>query len=247
MLQATLKKIGFSADELSVYFDLLGNSPTSVRALATRTGVGRGTVFNILKKFIGEGLASHYRRGGQKLFTADDPQVLSQVIKRRQQVLQEQQQELEQILPELRSYFTTGDQRPKIRYFEGTGEVSAMLRDVLETIGDLSKKEYYVYSTKGKRQIIYTDFPDFSEQRIKAGIKVKVIAIGRGGELRGLDERRWLSQKAIADSSYMVVYADKVSLVTLGAKGEPVGVIIEDRASAKTQKMIFEKLWQSLK
>ena len=49
-----------------------------------------------------------------------------------------------------------------------------------------------------------------------------------------------------ADSSYMVIYGDKLSFVTLDVKDDPVGVIIEDRASAKTQKLIFEKLWESL-
>ncbi len=246
MVEETLKKLGFSADAVSVYFDLLENGPTSVRSIASRTGVGRGTVFNHLKKFIADGIASHYRRGGLKMFVAQDPQSLENLLRRSQAELDDQKAELKSVLPELRTFFTTGDNGPKVRYFEGTREVSEMLRDVLETMSHEKKKEYYVYSTKGKREIIYTNIPDFSEQRIKAGIKVKVIAIGKGGELRGLDERKWLSQQAVENSSYMVVYGKKISLVTIGGKGEPVGVIIEDKASAETQKLIFTKLWEYL-
>lgn len=210
MVEQTLKKLGFTDDAVNVYFDLLENSPTSVRAIASRTGVGRGTVFNYLKKFITDGIASHYQRGGLKMFAAQEPASLQKLLRRQERELAEQKEELSSVLPELRSFYSNGGERPKVRYFEGTKEVSQMLRDVLDTMSGQKKKEYYVYSTKGKRQIIYTDFPDFSEKRIRQGIKVKVIAIGKGGELRGLDERRWLSQKETENSSYMVVYGNKI-------------------------------------
>lgn len=246
MVEATLKKVGFSSQEVAIYLDMLGNSPTSVRAIASRTGIGRGTVFNILKEFIAKGVASYHRRGRLKMFTAQDPQVIKKLLAQKQRQLNEQKHDLDNIIPELKSFYATGEQKPKVHYYEGTEEVSDMLRDVLLTMSTEKKKEYYVYSTKGKREIIYRNFPDFSAERIKAGIKVKVIAIGKGGQLRGLDERRWLSQKAAESSSYMVVYGHKISYVTYGGNGEPVGVIIEDKSSAETQKLIFNKLWESL-
>ncbi len=246
MISDTLKKIGFSGDEINVYLNLLEKSPTSVRLIAADTGIGRGTVFNILKKFIAQGLASYYQRGKGKLFAAEDPEKIKELLKRQEKQLEEQRVEVASAIPELRSLFSAHGSRPKIKYYEGTKEVSEMLRDVLAVTAQETGKEYFVYSTKGKRQIIYKDFPDFSEQRIKAGIKVKVVAIGPGGELRGLDERKWLSEKAAEDSSYMVIYGPKISFVTLDAKGQPLGVIIEDRASAETQKLIFRRLWEAL-
>lgn len=246
MISDTLKKIGFNDDEINVYLNLLEKSPTSVRLIASDTGIGRGTVFNILKKFITQGLASYYQRGKGKLFAAEDPEKLTVLLQRQEKALNEQRAEVNSVIPELRSLFSAHSNRPKIKYYEGTKEVSEMLRDVLLVVAQEKDKEYFVYSTKGKRQIIYKDFPDFSEQRIKAGIKVKVVAIGPGGELRGLDERKWLSEKAGEDSSYMVIYGNKISFVTLDAKGQPLGVIIEDRASAETQKLIFRRLWEAL-
>jgi sugar-specific transcriptional regulator TrmB len=247
MIADTLQKIGFSEDEINVYLNLLEKSPTSVRVIAGETGIGRGTVFNILKKFIGEGLASYYRKGKSKVFAAEDPEKIKVLLKQKEQDLVTQRREVDSVIPELRSLYSAhGGGGPKIRYYEGAKEVSDMLRDVLATVSNLKDKEYFVYSTKGKRQIIYQNFPDFSEHRIKAGIRVKVIAIGQGGELRGLDERKWLSTQTTEDSSYMVIYGDKISFVTLDAKGTPLGVIIEDRASAETQKMIFQRLWGAL-
>lgn len=246
MVSDTLKKIGFNDDEINVYLNLLEKSPTSVRLIAAETGIGRGTVFNILKKFIAQGLAAYYQRGKSKLFAAEDPEKIKELLKHQEEKIGQQRVEVEAIIPELRSLFPAHGRRPKIKYYEGTKEVSEMLRDVLSVVSQKKNKEYFAYSTKGKRQIIYKDFPDFSEQRIKAGIKVKVVAIGPGGELRGLDERKWLTEKAAEDSSYMVIYGNKVSFVTLDAKGQPLGVIIEDRASAETQKLIFRRLWEAI-
>ncbi|MFC1721410.1 TrmB family transcriptional regulator [Patescibacteria group bacterium] len=246
MAESTLKEIGFKADEIKIYLNLLENSPTSVRTIARRTGIGRGTVFNVLKKFVTEGVAQYHQRGRIKMFAAQDPKTITSMIQRRKRNLDEQKKKAEQIIPELRSLYTGNGHKPKVSYFEGTSEVSGILHDVLDVVSHERNKEYYVYSTKGKRQIIYADFPEFSEKRIAAGIKVKVIAIGQGGELRGLDERKWLVEKDGEDPCYMVIYGNKIAYVTLDIKSDPVGVIIEDQASAQTQKLIFKKLWESL-
>lgn len=248
MVQEILKKIGFSEDETRVYLNMLENSPTSVRTIAAQTGIGRGSVFNILKKLVGEGVVSYYRKGKAKLFMVKDPEALIHIFERRQQVLQENKKEVKDIIPELRSFYRAGDKKPNSRYFEGTKEISQILWDVLETMSEAKKKEYFVYSTVGERKIIYKDFPDFSKQRIERKIKVKVIAIGEGGELRGLDQRKWLGRKKNGgDSSYVMIYGDKVAFVTIDdSTGEPQGVILEDKASAETQKTIFKKLWSVL-
>ncbi len=246
MIEKILKQIGFDDNEVKIYIKLLEKSPTSVRSLAEDSGIGRGTVFNILKKFISEGIASYYHKGKGKFFAAEDPAILKNFLKKKKDAILNQQKAVEKIIPELKSVYSSYSRKPIVKYFEGSKEASDMLCDVLNAVSKEKNKEYYVYSTKGKRQIIYEDFPDFSKQRIKAGIKVKAIAIGGGGELRGLDERKWLSKKEPVNSSYMVIYASKISFVTLDKQGTPVGVIIEDRASAETQKMIFKRLWQAL-
>lgn len=246
MISSSLKKLGFTDDETIVYLNLLEKSPTSIRSIAFESSIGRGTVFNILKKFISLGLVSYHRRGKSKIFAVEDPKKLKFVLKRREQELDEQKKEVVEAIPELNSIFSKGSIKPRVKYYEGSKEVSEMLRDVIETMSCAKKKEYYVYSAKGKRQIIYKDFPSFSAERIQAGIKVKVIAIGKGGVLRGLDERKWLSQKEPVDSSYMVIYGDKISFVTLERNSRPVGVIIEDKAGAETQKLIFKRLWKTL-
>jgi len=67
----------------------------------------------------------------------------------------------------------------------------------------------------------------------------------RGGELAGLDERKWMAREHSAPT-YILIYNGKVAMISLSATGEPVGVVIEDEALYTTQAMIFNKLWETL-
>ena len=72
-----------------------------------------------------------------------------------------------------------------------------------------------------------------------------MISIGRGGELVGLDERKWLSEEE-SSPTYILIYSGKVAMISLDATGSPVGVIVGNEGLYQTQKMVFEKLWRVL-
>jgi hypothetical protein len=95
------------------------------------------------------------------------------------------------------------------------------------------------------REYLYDAFPTFTDERIARGIQVKVIAIGAGGELRGLDERKWL--KIVPQTpTYIIVYPGKTAYISLTAKEEPMGVVIENEGVSETQQLIFDSLWATL-
>jgi hypothetical protein len=95
------------------------------------------------------------------------------------------------------------------------------------------------------RKYLYEEFSTFSDVRIAKGISVKVIAVGEGGEKRGLDERKWLNKKT-STPTYILIYPGKTAYISLDAKGEPVGVVIENDGVYQTQKMVFDSLWNVL-
>ena len=102
------------------------------------------------------------------------------------------------------------------------------------------------------REELYNDFPTFSDVRIAKGIKVKAIAIGKGGKLRGLDERKWLDNTPqppcegglSMSPTYIIIYPGKTAYISLDAKKELVGVVIENEGIYQTQKVIFDNLWR---
>src|SRR4029077_6577186 len=108
---------------------------------------------------------------------------------------------------------------------------------------------YYLYSsaTAKERKNVYEAMPDFSKKRIAKKISVKIISLGEGGQLAGLDERKQMpTQGKDIKSTHEIIYAGKVAHLGLDDKENPVGVVIQNEAVYETQKLIFEFNWSKL-
>src|SRR3989339_141708 len=132
-----------------------------------------------------------------------------------------------------------------INYYE-KGDIRKILEQVLQRCEETQDLEYRVYSDLSIRDYLYEGFESFSDARIAKGIKVKAIAIGGGGELRGLDERKWLDIKKDSPT-YIIIYPGSSAYISLNAHDDLVGVVIENDGVYQTQKGIFDALWKTLK
>ncbi len=258
-----LKKLGFSDKYAKVYLALIQLGPSSVRKLAEFVALNRGTTYDALKWLKAEGVVTFYQKDTKQYFVAEKPEKLLDMIKSREEELQETGKDIEKIIPELQALHSKGGDRPVARYF-AKDELHHILEDVLDVCQQDEEQMYRIYSAEGVREFLYENFPTFSDVRIAKGINVKVIAIGEGGELRGLDERKWLDPSNPAHASlaevsspkrggssdvfatYIILYPGKSAYISLDAKGDPVGVVIENGGVYETQKLIFDKLWKSL-
>lgn len=241
---SVLKKIGFSDKSAQIYMTLLQLGPTSVRVLAEQCGLNRGTTYDALKWLQEKGLVTFYDSDAKQHFVAEPPEKLLRLIESETHDLEEAHRDLTHALPELTALYHKGGEQPVARYVQ-KDELRAILLDVLETCGHDPEKLYRIYSAEGVREYLYTAFPTFSNERIARGIQVRVIALGDGGELRGLDERKWLKAENKIPT-YIIVYPGKTAYISLNAHGEPVGVIIENAGVYETQKNIFDAVWQTL-
>jgi len=238
-----LKKLGFSDKSAKVYLALLSLGPSSVRKLADDVDLNRGTVYDMLKELQKKGVVNFYKEATKQYFVAENPTKLKAIVRKRTRDLEEVDSGLDKIIPELQALHDKGGERPVAKYY-GKDEINKILEDVLN-VCEAEEKLYRIYSAEGVREYLYKDFPTFSDVRIAKGINVKVIAIGEGGELRGFDERKWL-EKSGDTGTYIIIYPGKTAYVSLDAKNEPMGVVIENNGVFETQKIIFDNLWEKL-
>lgn len=245
MYISLIKKLGFSDKESMIYLALLALGPSSVRSLAKKVELNRGTVYDALKKLREEGLINFYEKDAKQWFIAEDPGRLSE--KADQQVVQlgDVQRQLKSVLPELKSIYDRGGARPVARYYE-KGEIKKILEEVLTVCETSGIMEYQVYSEANIREYLYEGFETFSDARVAKGITVRVIALGGGGELRGLDERKWFPIKKSAAPTYIIIYPGHTAYISLNTQGDLVGVVIENDGVYETQKNIFDSLWETL-
>ncbi len=239
-----LKKLNISEKNAKIYLALLRLGPSSVRKLAEFCDLNRGTTYDGLKSLKDQGLVNYYKKDSKQHFVAEKPDRLHKLVAESREELENIDKQLEKLIPELEALHHKGGERPVAKYYDKK-ELSQILEDVLETCEQSSEPEYRIYSAEGLRKYLYEDFPTFSDVRIAKGIGVKVIAIGEGGELRGLDERKWLGKKN-ETPTYIIIYPGKSAYISLDAKEEPIGVVIENDGVYETQKQIFDSLWGNL-
>jgi len=245
--EKVLQELGLSKKEATVYLALLSLGPSAIRKIAEVAGINRGTTHEALKSLQHIGLVSYYHQEKRQHFVAEDPSTLSNIIRRRQEEIEDANQALADILPKLQALPSASSSRPAVKYYENYTGVRTILEDALDSVAKLKQKEYVAYSTAATRPYLYHPlaFPNFNDERIKRGINVRVIAIGSGGDTYGKDERRWLTKKEGAPT-YSLIYAGKVAMISLSPSKIPHGLIIEDEGIYQTQLLLFNSLWDSL-
>jgi len=248
-IQVILKNFGLSEKEISVYLALIELGPSSVRDIAAKSKVNRGTTYDILKSLMDAGIVSYYNKESKQYFVAEPPEKLLSALDQKKEELDEVRENIERNLPLIKTLFEKQGGKPAVKLYEGAKGIKQVLEDVLSEMAKSQDKTYYLYSsaTVKERKNVYEDMPDFSKKRIAKKISVKIISLGEGGKLAGLDERKQmpLGGKDIK-STHEIIYAGKVAHLGLDEKDNPVGVVIQNEAIYQTQKLIFEYTWAKL-
>ena len=243
-----LGSLGIGHNEAVTYAALLQIETVSIRKIAASTGINRGTTYDALKKLIAIGLVSVKRQGNREHYTAEPPEKIFDIIREKRHDLLEATTIAKKLVPELAAIKATpSGGQPLVRYYESEDGVVTILKDVLQTCRTLPKPEYYSYSYGPIRHYLYRKFPQYTDRRIAEDIHVKVIAMGEGGEITENSERRWIKDNtAVTAASYIIIYGNKVGIISITNEDIPYGVVIEDIGAASMQRLIFDQLWQHL-
>ncbi len=243
-----VKQLGLPEKSAQVYLTLLQKGPSSVRQISGYTGINRGTTYDVLKQMQELELVDFYKKDSKQQFVTTSPRRLMDLHQKKKMQLVRLESALESAMPELEALHDAGGGGPVAKYFP-SGKLHSILEDVLATCEVHKEQSYRIYSVEGLRKSLYKQFPTFSDVRIAKGISVKAIAIGDGGELRGLDERKWLAPSGSNNPdvpTYIIMYPGKTAYISLDEHEEPVGVVIENEGVYTTQRYIFDALWKTI-
>jgi len=242
-----LEQTGLTSKEAKLYLTLLELGPTAIRKIAEKAEINRGTTYESLKKLQKMGLVSYFHQGKKQHFVSEDPKVLTNLIARKKTEIREAENLLPDIISDLSSLSKKAGGPPTVKFYENYSGVRTILENVLDSVKKLSKREYVAYSSSSISPFLYHPdaFLNFTEERVKRKISVRIIASGPGGTIHGHDERKWLTKKESAPV-YKLIYGGKVAMISVGANRIPHGLIIEDSGIYKTELLIFNSLWKYL-
>lgn len=240
------KDIGLSERDVAIYRALLTLGPSSIRTIADHAGVNRGTTYDALKQMQTMGVVTYLPKGKRRIFTAKEPEVLVELAEEKRSRLDNAVNELKRrIIPELHQ-LTPDFSAANVQWYEGDEGIEQVLRDILNRVGHSQEPVYSVFSSKPIRQHLYRPFPNFTAQRVAREIKVKVIAIGDGGESADYSERKWIKTEGPVDAAYIAIYPPRIAIISLASDNYPTAVVINSKEVAAAQQIIFNTLWRLL-
>jgi len=238
-VKEALKSIGLTEREIKVYLACLKLGSTTVNQISKEAGTFRTYTYDILKSLMEEGLVGSVIKGKTQYFEASDP---SRIV----EILKEKEDQIKEVLPQLKQLKHTIVKKPTVEFFEGL----AGLKLIHDTILREKPDEIRVYGNPEQHyEIMKFYLPRFVKDRVKLGIKARVIIkdskIGRewmrGKEKEELRQTKFFSEQPKEFPSVTYMWNKKIAYFTIEKK--LIAIIIEDESIAEAQKVIFENMW----
>lgn len=238
-------EIGLSTRDKRVYEALLQNQQSSLRKIAEITNINRGSVYESIKQLVKVGLVGSIENGKRSYYIASDPAIVIELLKERQRKAKLAENSASLYISQLsKPKITSQVDIPFAAYYEDHEGIAAILRDVIATTKALDTKFYRVISTKRVRGYLYHNFASFNRRRIEEKIMVNVIAVGSGGKVHDLSERKWLdSTRQQGPNCYTLIYGNKTAFISIDDTNCLSGIVIDNSGVTNLQKELFDHMW----
>jgi len=246
-LKKALLQLNLTEKEIAAYLILLEQGALSVQDIAKNTGVNRVTIYSAIEELKTKGMVSESRKGKRKLFVAENPEGLENILQVKRDKLRREENILQNIiLPSLKAININQENKPQIKFFEGLEGIYKVYDDYILNSSDViacgsydsvikisswkAEKEYI--NNMRKRKILFRGILEDTE------INHEFNEISKG-----VMHNKFLpkGEKVSAD---ILVFGPMVALISYEKKS---ATLIEDESIAKSIKMYLDFMWNRLK
>ncbi len=243
MLEKELKKLGLDKNEAKIYLSLLELGPSGISEIAQKAEMNRTTLYSVFDRLIEKGLLSISISGKRRVYTAESPGKVKQIIKDQLAVLDE-------LMPELLSRVRTIKNKPVFRYLDGLEGIKIAFLDSLktkdETIIGFSGIEALTVSNKSLLRFWENEYIP-KRKKLKKFVRLILPENEIGQNFKDKDAEHFRESKMVPGSRYnfeceIHTYDDIVTVVSY-SQGEEFALEIKSKPIANTIKMIFQIVW----
>ena len=232
--EEALKELNLSDKEVKVYISLLMLGKSSVNNIAKKANLNRVTTYDLLQSLLELGFVSYALISGVKYFEATDP---SKFLDE----LNEKQEKLKEIMPELNSIKSSLTIRPKVEVYEEIPGIKSIFNDILK-----ENKETLFIGAPNMLDKLGFYFPHFIKQKRKQNIFSKVITqdCKEMREYKKKASKKYINMKFIKEkvNTTKIIYGNKIAFLTFNEKNS-IGVLIENKDIAEQERRLFNLLW----
>ena len=246
-MRQILKQLNFSEKEIDVYLAILKLGSASVTELAKSAEIKRPTTYVILEKFKEMGLISFSIKKDKKIFIAEDPEKLLQLLKEEREALLNKEKKLKDSLPKLKALTKKDTVVPIVRYYKEKEGIWNILNNIMNSEHDsrmiTSGKAFDVL---GKKRIQR----DVLQKRKQIGTKSYIISDHDPHQIDTYRKKELLFREfrflpeTIDLNSLVYIYENKIALIFL--KDPLNGIVIENKELSSVFKFMFDSLWKEL-
>lgn len=239
----TLMDFGLSEAEAKVYLALLDIGSTLAGPVIKKTGLHRGTTYQVLQRLKEKGLVSSIIKGKKQYFEAVNPDRLMDVLK-------EKQESLQAVLPALKRKIAAGKEKQDVVVYSGVKGIRSFMDKMLEELG--YRGEYYDFGVSGLfQEVMGVYWKLWQERKRKYKIQSYVIfneALKKKNprllkEYYGKAKFHPREYSSITDT---MVYKDTAALFIWTAQ-PPLVVVIKNKDNALSYKNQFKMMWGAAK
>ncbi len=243
-LATILRDIGLSEDEANVYLSSLSLGPTSVLKISRATDLKRTTIYGIIEALKEKGLMRIEVRGLKQFYTAESPEKLDVMLKRKKK-------EFESRLPEFMSLYSMKGGESSFKYYHG---IEAMKRIYLETLREIKPhEEYLVVANQDKWFNLAPDFwmKEYIEKRAKLNIQTRLLfqdsptAREHKKFERNFNQAIRLLPEGTSLNVDMLLLPHKLIVIDLASP--LTTLVIENTSMIELHKNMFKLIWDSIK
>lgn len=236
-----LEDFGLSEAESKVYLALLDTGSTLAGNIIQKTGLHRGTTYQVLQRLKEKGVVSSVIKGRKQHFEPVNPDQLLRLLK-------DKEDRLMDVLPLLKEKFNDTKEQQDVTVYSGIRGIKSLLDTVLEDLNP--KGEYYDFGVSGLFKTVVGPYWELWQKRKrKYGIRSYVIFNEEVKEkdpelLRDYFGEARFHRREYSSLTDTIIYKDVVILFIWTAR-PPIAVFIKNKDNAKSYKNQFKSLWDA--
>jgi len=239
----TLEDLGLSEAEAKIYLALIETGSTLAGPIIKKTGLHRGTTYQILQRLKEKGLVSSIIKGKKQYFQPVNPERLMDVLKNKQEKLRE-------ILPNLKAKLKASEEKQEIIVYAGIKAIRSVMDKMLEDLNP--KGEYYDFGVSGLFREIMKEYWDIWQKK-KRKYKIKSYVIFNEESIKKnpkllkdyYGEARF-HPKEYSSITDTMIYKDIIILFIWTAQ-PPTAIVIKNKDNAESYKNQFKFMWKKAK
>ena len=241
-LSQTLKDIGLTEEEASVYLSSLSLGTTSVLKIARSTNIKRTTIYGIVDSLKEKGLMRVELKGLKQFYAAENPERLEIMLERRKD-------EFKKNLPEFMALYKLEGGESVMKYYTGILAMQEIYRATLKEIKP--HEDYLVIANQEKWYNLDPNFAiSYIEERAKLPIKNRMLFQDSPTAREHKKIERNFNEEVKILPTGTPLNVDTLllpnKLITFELTPPYMTVVIENKSIIELHREMFEVIWKSL-